>query len=146
MKNFLYRLLLTTNSGIFNQAIMEIGALVCTRYNPRCNSCPLRSNCKAFLRKSPYSYPEKKGKKQLKIKHFFAIILKSEENGTWNMEYHCNMNRGRKKGPDGVSLFMLYLLLHIFMIIHVFQWFLCIYIVSYLSLYISFFHSLFINF
>tara|TARA_B100000886_G_C20421726_1_gene491915 strand:+ start:458 stop:1498 length:1041 start_codon:yes stop_codon:yes gene_type:complete len=78
MKNFLYRLLLTTNSGTFNQAIMEIGALVCTRYNPKCNSCPLKSNCKAHLRKSPYSYPEKKGKRQLKIKNFFAIILKSE--------------------------------------------------------------------
>ena len=78
MKNFLYRLLLTTNSGIFNQAIMEIGALVCTRYSPKCNSCPLKSNCKAYLRKSPYSYPEKKIMKKLKVKHFFAIILKSK--------------------------------------------------------------------
>ena len=58
---------------------MEIGALVCTRYSPKCNSCPLKSNCKAYLRKSPYSYPEKKIIKKLKIKHFFAIILRSQD-------------------------------------------------------------------
>ena len=57
---------------------MEIGALVCTRYSPKCNSCPLKTNCKAYLRKSPYSYPEKKIMKKLKVKHFFAIILKSK--------------------------------------------------------------------
>ena len=77
MKNFLYQLLLTSNSRISNQAIMEIGALVCTRYNPSCNMCPLKLNCRAFSRKSPYSYPEKKVKIKIKTKHFFALILKS---------------------------------------------------------------------
>ena len=60
----------TSRSGDYVQAIMEIGALVCTRYNPKCNSCPLKSNCKAYLRKSPYSYPEKKIMKKLEVKHF----------------------------------------------------------------------------
>ncbi len=33
----------------FNQALMELGALVCTPKNPSCTSCPWSSSCKAYL-------------------------------------------------------------------------------------------------
>lgn len=34
--------------GEFNQALMELGALVCTPSNPRCEQCPLRRVCIAY--------------------------------------------------------------------------------------------------
>jgi A/G-specific adenine glycosylase len=34
----------------FNQAIMELGALVCTARKPRCGECPVRSGCKTGRR------------------------------------------------------------------------------------------------
>ena len=34
--------------GEFNQALMELGALVCKRRAPECRQCPLRSDCMAF--------------------------------------------------------------------------------------------------
>jgi A/G-specific adenine glycosylase len=34
-------------AGEFNQALMELGALVCTPAAPRCDACPLRSKCQA---------------------------------------------------------------------------------------------------
>lgn len=34
-------------SGIYNQALMELGALVCTPQNPDCTSCPLADGCLA---------------------------------------------------------------------------------------------------
>ena len=34
--------------GDFNQALMELGATVCTPKSPLCHSCPLRSSCMAF--------------------------------------------------------------------------------------------------
>lgn len=34
--------------GDFNQAVMELGASVCTPKSPQCQSCPLRSSCLAF--------------------------------------------------------------------------------------------------
>lgn len=38
-----------TNEGYtWNQAIMELGALVCTAARPRCMICPLRSHCAAY--------------------------------------------------------------------------------------------------
>ncbi len=34
--------------GDFNQALMELGATVCTPKNPSCSSCPLSNHCRAF--------------------------------------------------------------------------------------------------
>lgn len=35
--------------GKFNEALMELGAVCCTKQNPTCSCCPLRSLCRAFL-------------------------------------------------------------------------------------------------
>ncbi|HEY3219775.1 MAG TPA: hypothetical protein VGJ80_03515 [Gemmatimonadales bacterium] len=32
----------------FNQAMMELGALVCTARKPKCPECPVRNNCRTF--------------------------------------------------------------------------------------------------
>ena len=32
----------------FNQALMELGALVCLARNPRCKICPIRTDCQAY--------------------------------------------------------------------------------------------------
>ena len=37
-----------TNGYTWNQAIMELGALICTAARPRCTICPLRAHCKAY--------------------------------------------------------------------------------------------------
>jgi len=34
--------------GDFNQALMELGAIVCTPKNPSCSKCPLKANCQAY--------------------------------------------------------------------------------------------------
>jgi A/G-specific adenine glycosylase len=36
------------NGWTWNQAIMELGALICTATRPRCQLCPLRSECRAY--------------------------------------------------------------------------------------------------
>jgi A/G-specific adenine glycosylase len=43
-------LLPETDPGDFNQALMELGALVCTPANPRCETCPMRRVCAARAR------------------------------------------------------------------------------------------------
>ncbi len=44
------KLLPERNPGDFNQALMELGALVCTPTNPRCETCPMRRVCIARAR------------------------------------------------------------------------------------------------
>ncbi|XP_041913639.1 adenine DNA glycosylase [Alosa sapidissima] len=38
--------------GDFNQAMMELGARVCTPKNPLCNQCPIKTHCHAFKKVS----------------------------------------------------------------------------------------------
>ncbi len=50
--------------GDFNQAVMELGATVCTPSNPSCESCPLQTDCVAWNSAQtdviPYKSPAKK--------------------------------------------------------------------------------------
>ena len=34
--------------GVFNQALMELGATVCLPTNPQCSDCPVSANCRAL--------------------------------------------------------------------------------------------------
>src|SRR5699024_2148931 len=43
----------------FNQAIMELGALVCKPKNPDCLNCPLKDTCLAFNKGNPLTLPVK---------------------------------------------------------------------------------------
>jgi A/G-specific adenine glycosylase len=44
--------------GDWNQAVMELGATVCTPRNPSCSACPLRAQCGAFRLQIVDSLPE----------------------------------------------------------------------------------------
>ena len=43
--------------GDFNQAVMELGALICTPRKPLCQRCPVSKSCKALASGDPEAYP-----------------------------------------------------------------------------------------
>ena len=47
----------------YNQAMMDIGALVCLKSKPLCEGCPLVKSCLSFKHNTQHLYPEKKPKK-----------------------------------------------------------------------------------
>jgi A/G-specific adenine glycosylase len=51
------RLLDPSRPGDWNQAMMELGALVCTAFNPRCERCPIARSCRARRSGDPARYP-----------------------------------------------------------------------------------------
>ena len=51
------------HAGNYNQAMMDLGATVCTRTKPNCTACPLNSECKAHATARETAYPQ--GKKSL---------------------------------------------------------------------------------
>jgi A/G-specific adenine glycosylase len=51
------RLLDRNHPGTFNQAVMELGALVCRPLNPRCDDCPLEDDCAARRLDAPLGFP-----------------------------------------------------------------------------------------
>ncbi len=61
----------------YNQALMELGALVCIPKNPRCELCPIQKYCDA---KDPGSLPYKAKKKARRIeyKHLYILVYKDK--------------------------------------------------------------------
>ena len=57
VRTFLQRIIPPATPGKFNEAMMELGALICTPQNPACSTCPVRSCCQAFLEGAPMLYP-----------------------------------------------------------------------------------------
>lgn len=50
-------LLVSGKAGTFNQAVMELGATLCTPKSPRCLECPVQEHCKAYSRGLCEKYP-----------------------------------------------------------------------------------------
>lgn len=56
----LNKVILEENAGDFNQAMMELGAVICKAKNPACDICPVRSYCSAYLSNNTALFPVKK--------------------------------------------------------------------------------------
>jgi A/G-specific adenine glycosylase len=65
-------------AGDFAQAMMDLGATICTPRNPRCEACPLASACTAYAQGNPDAYPVKPAKKARPHRKGIAYWLESE--------------------------------------------------------------------
>ena len=66
--------------GDFNQAMMEIGAMVCVPNGaPKCEICPFAGICQAHLCSEELQYPYKAPKKQREIEERTVLILRDED-------------------------------------------------------------------
>jgi len=59
----------------YTQAMMDLGALLCTKNTPNCSQCPLSKGCKALSQGNQSQYPGKKPKKVLPIRESIFLIL-----------------------------------------------------------------------
>lgn len=64
----------------FNQAMMDLGAMVCTRSKPKCELCPLNTGCVAYANHSWQEYPGKKPKQKIPEKSAWFLILQHQDN------------------------------------------------------------------
>ncbi|MGP7819226.1 A/G-specific adenine glycosylase [Niallia sp. 01092] len=70
------------NPSYFNQALMELGALICTPTSPSCLICPVRDHCQAFYNGTQTELPVKTKKKKQKSLNLAAVILKDKDGRT----------------------------------------------------------------
>lgn len=82
--------------GTFNQAMMELGARICTPRNPACDSCPMAHACLAFRTGKTNHYPVKtvKQKQKERFVHFLffwdkkhTYIYKRTDKAIWKNLY-----------------------------------------------------------
>jgi A/G-specific adenine glycosylase len=67
------------NPGDHNQAMMELGSLVC-QPRPNCEACPIQKTCKAYQSNEVFLYPPVKKKDiPLSIQMHFYILMRDEK-------------------------------------------------------------------
>lgn len=62
-------------AGIYNQAIMDFGAVVCKQVNPLCHQCLFKKYCKAFTRKKIDQLPVKEKRLKIKTRWFYYLVM-----------------------------------------------------------------------
>lgn len=58
----------------YTQAVMDLGATVCTRSKPQCGSCPVRSDCQAYGLDTISEYPGRKPKKVKPLRQTTMVL------------------------------------------------------------------------
>ncbi len=105
------------NPGIFNQAIMEFGALQCKPKNPDCINCPLQTSCFAFEKNSIELLPVKSKKIKIRVRYFTYFIIadknsstlikKRSENDIWKELYEFPLlEKESKNSYDEINHFL----------------------------------------
>lgn len=104
-KAYAQDLMPTNDPAEFNQAIMELGALVCTPKNPLCESCPVNEQCSSYLTNNPHNFPVKAKKTKVSNKYFNYFtdssdqlqIEKRKGKGIWQNMFQLPLIESDKK-------------------------------------------------
>lgn len=79
LSKIIYDILPQDEFWIFNEALMELGALVCKPKTPLCPLCPLKEHCMAFKKSDVLNYP-KKIQREKTIKLYRLVFIFEHEN------------------------------------------------------------------
>ncbi|GAB6908329.1 MutY [Desulfosarcina cetonica] len=74
------RLICHLRPGDFNQAMMELGALVCRPKHPDCAACPLADHCRAYQDRATAEYPKRDSARKVPHRHLaISVIVKKDK-------------------------------------------------------------------
>ncbi len=59
----------------YTQALMDLGATLCTRHAPECSRCPVANDCKAYQRGVTAAYPEARPRRQRPLRVSRLLLL-----------------------------------------------------------------------
>ncbi len=61
----------------YTQAIMDLGATLCTRSKPACDKCPLSEDCQAKSQGNPGDYPGKKPRRTQPVRQCLFLVIRN---------------------------------------------------------------------
>lgn len=67
------------NPALYNQSIMEFGALQCKPKNPDCATCPISSTCYAYTHNEVAVFPLKVKKAKSRDRYFNYFVIRDED-------------------------------------------------------------------
>jgi A/G-specific adenine glycosylase len=65
----------TSHVAVYTQAIMDLGATLCTRSKPRCNDCPLAGDCRARIESRQHELPAAKQKRAARRRKHAVMLV-----------------------------------------------------------------------
>ncbi len=71
------------DSGRYAQAMMDMGATLCTRTRPKCHICPIATDCVAYQTNSQTAYPVKPKKSAKPTRHSLVLCLTYGDELLW---------------------------------------------------------------
>lgn len=77
----------------YTQAMMDLGATLCTRSKPCCDACPVQENCLAFAQQRQNELPTPKPSKKIPQREIVVAIIQNNEDGSVWLE---------KRPPTGI--------------------------------------------
>lgn len=77
-----FELIPKDNPALFNQAIMEFGALQCVPQNPNCSSCIFNESCLALKNNRVSNLPVKSKKLKVRNRYFNYLVVEDEIGNT----------------------------------------------------------------
>jgi A/G-specific adenine glycosylase len=75
----------------YTQAIMDLGATVCTPKKPLCLYCPMQLHCKAHQQGLETELPFKKPKKAVPVKSAQVVVIQCAEQWLWLQRPHSGL-------------------------------------------------------
>ena len=73
-------LLIEKKAAIYNQAIMEFGAIICKPKSPHCSSCHLQDSCVAYSTNSVAQLPVKSKKVKVNDRFLYYLLIEQKDN------------------------------------------------------------------
>ncbi|MDH3713303.1 MAG: A/G-specific adenine glycosylase [Gammaproteobacteria bacterium] len=68
-------------AGAYNQAMMDLGATLCSRSRPRCGECPVQAGCAAYATQSVARYPGRRDRRPLPVREACMLVLRDAQQG-----------------------------------------------------------------
>lgn len=68
----------TENVAEYTQAIMDLGAMVCTPSKPKCHNCPVAQDCIAKQQQLQHQYPTPRVKKKIPLRKIILLLLQKK--------------------------------------------------------------------
>lgn len=70
-------------NGDYAQALMDLGATICTPRSPDCLACPVKKHCAGYAAGDAAQYPKVARKKARPVRHAFVFVLQDKQQRLW---------------------------------------------------------------
>lgn len=90
---------MSDDAGDFNEAMMELGATICTPRAPKCIICPVQSHCKSYQHGDVLDYPVKAKQKQKRDEVYNVFIIQNQHGAFYLVEQVENLLKGMYEFP-----------------------------------------------